>query len=169
MKKELLTTMALAFITAAPLHLHAQSNQVMDKTYLVVSQTDGSESTFGLETNPVITYGKESIIVTCNGDVLELSLKDVADYHFKVEKAATNVELIKDKVDVEDKPHFSFEQAEFKGLKPRERVAIFSINGQLVKQVLADELGVAAIEMKALPKGIYIIKTARTSIKITNQ
>lgn len=169
MKRKSFKTLAIALALALPGQIFAgTAEETIEMTYLVVSQSDGTESSYALDTNPLVTFSKEALIVACNGDAVELAIKDVKDYHFTVKKVSTGINDLNADNPKTSEPSFSFQTAEFKGLKVGDRVAIYTINGQLVKQVIADESGVAGLGLRDLPKGAYILRTPNKSMKIVN-
>lgn len=55
------------------------------------------------------------------------------------------------------------------GLKPNTIVTLTAINGKQLLQTKASPEGLATINMRQHPKGMYILSTANTVIKITNK
>lgn len=166
--KKILFSLAMLFPTLLPMGASAQgaSPEYVEKTTLVVELSDGTQSEYFLEDEPVLTFTDDSIVVTCNNDVVQFAPDNVVDYHFNTRRVSTDIREAPATNDAE--PSFSFSNATFSGLKAGTRIMVYTIDGKPVKTITAGQDGTAKIELSSLPRGIYIIRTPNKSFKVTN-
>ena len=65
------------FLSLMPLQSHAQEWLA---TFLVLTETNGTKTEFPLESQPVVTFEQNNLVVTCNGKTLSTALTDVLEY-----------------------------------------------------------------------------------------
>ncbi|SES68698.1 T9SS type A sorting domain-containing protein [Prevotella sp. kh1p2] len=141
-----------------------------DVQYLVVSQTDGSESKFAIAKAPVVAFRDGNLQVSCDGDVLELSMAGVSNYHFVTEQVPTGIESVATEPSVgEVRPTIAFGEASFRGLRAGAAVTVYTIDGRAVKTVKADAEGNASVALGDLEQGVYILRAGGQSIKVYNK
>lgn len=169
--KTFIMTLALALLPVVSASVRAAETEgTRDVQYLVISQTDGTESKFALSQAPVVTSGGGNLTVTCAGDVLELSLTDVSNYHFVTEQVSTGIETVASEPSVGDaRPTIAFGQALFRGLKAGAVVTVYTIDGRVLKTVRADAEGRASVALDDLEQGVYILRAGGQSIKVYNK
>lgn len=148
----------------------AQGEVTVDVHYLIISLTDGSESKFALADNPVITFNGDTLLITCASDELSVDLNGIKDYRFSVEQVSTRI----DRPSVtpnggEVRPTIAFGEAKFSGLEAGTRVMVYTIEGKAITTVKASADGEALVDLRSLPKGIYILRTPTKSFKIYNK
>lgn len=158
---------ALLVFLLTPSGLFASETDDIEVQYLVLEQGE-SVTEFELPNAPVITFSKDTLVVTCNGDTLLAPLAGVTEYRFVTKKVSTG---IKDVVvpNSTQKPTIAFGKVSFAGLKSGSPVTVFSIDGRAVAIEKADADGNAVINLSSLPKGIFILHSAKQSIKIINK
>lgn len=134
-------------------------------SYLVVDLADGSQTVVPLADQPVISCKGGELKVTVADDVkVSASLSDVRQYAFSID-VPTSVGSLMSKSEARlEQGHVYMANA-----KAGETVGIYKPGGQLVKQVRIGHDGLADIDLTALAKGLYIVKSANTSIKIINK
>ena len=67
------------FLLLMPLQSHAQEWLA---TFLVLTETNGTKTEFPLDSQPVVTFEQNNLVVTCNGKTLSTALTDVLEYSF---------------------------------------------------------------------------------------
>ena len=149
------------FLSLMPLQSHAQEWLA---TFLVLTETNGTKTEFPLESQPVVTFEQNNLVVTCNGKTLSTALTDVSEYSFIQRNVTAGINNLPGKGTGKEAatPSFSFHNAEVSGLKEGANVGIYDLNG-------ADAAGHVTLNLSSLPKGIYILRTPTKSFKFVNQ
>lgn len=131
--------------------------------FLVVNAKDGTKTTFGLAEEPKISFSNGELKIVSSSRTFSLSLADIQNYAFE-EKSTGIADVLKDgNVKLEN----GF--VVFNGLASGSKVAVYKHDGKLVKEGKADSNGFAIIDLSGLPKGILILKSNKTSIKVINR
>ena len=156
MRKKLL----LLFISLGYLTGFAQS-----ENDVVVWKKDGSCFICALADKPKITYASNYYTITANDSKTELLFTDVWKITF-YEDESSNV-----KSELADKPSISIagDNIEIKDASAGETISLYSVSGNLLKQAHTDKSGRATLSISSFPKGIYIIHSKITSLKITKK
>lgn len=131
--------------------------------FLVVNGKDGTKTTFALSDNPKVSCKSGELTVTAGSRTFTLGLADVQNYLFAEE--STGIEkVIKDgSVKMENGC------VVFSGLNAGSTVSVYQQDGRLIKGCKADANGKAIVELSGLPKGVLIIHSNKTDIKIINR
>lgn len=132
-----------------------------DDARIVIKQKSGNETVMELSTNPVITFSGEDMVVTSTLTTITIPLADV-DY-YKVYDATTAIRPLT------DTPQFANGHVVFSGLAKGADVCIYTADGRLVGRHQADTFGHADVSLDSLPKGVYVVRTPDSSIKIINK
>lgn len=131
--------------------------------FLVVNAKDRTKTTFALADKPKVMCKGGKLSIITNGSLFSMNLADVLSYDF-TEDASGIGEVLKDgNVEVGDG------YVVFNGLPVDSKVSFFLQNGRLVKECKVDTNGVAIINLSGLPKGIMILHSNKTDIKIINR
>ena len=131
--------------------------------FLVVNAKDGTKTTFGLAEEPKISFSNGELNIVSNSQSFSISLADIQNYVFSEESTGIT-EVIKDgSVKLEN----GF--VVFNGLAAGSKVVAFMQDGKLVKECKADSNGTAIFDLSDLPKGILILQSNKTNIKILNR
>ncbi len=130
---------------------------------LVVNRASGGQNIFALSQEPVIVFFGNKMRVTTSAGTVNIPLADVTNY---VLKDATGIEGVK-----ADEGSATLEdgQVVFTQIGAGQNVSVVTPNGVSVLTTSADAQGKATVNLKALPKGIYIVKSPKNSIKVINQ
>ena len=92
------------------------------------------------------------------------------NYHFVVEQVTTAIERPTVQPNGDDiRPTIAFGEAKFNGLKAGTRIMVYSVEGKAITTVTATTDGQATVDLRSLPKGIYILRTPAKSFKIYNK
>ena len=156
MRKRLL----FLFLTLGCLTGLAQS-----KNDVVVWKKDGSSFICALADRPKITYASSYYTITTNESKTELLFTDVWKITFYEDESSSV------KSELANKPSISIagDNIEVKDAGTGETISLYSVSGSLLMQVKTDNSGMATLSISSFPKGIYIIHSKITSLKITKK
>lgn len=131
--------------------------------FLVVNGKDGTKTTFALSDNPKVSCKSGELTIIAGSRTFTLGLADVQNYQFAEE--STGIEnVIKDGcVKMENGC------VVFSGLNAGSLVSVYLQDGRLLRDCKADGSGNAVVELSNLPKGVLIIHSNKTDIKIINR
>ena len=130
---------------------------------LVVNRASGGQNIFALSQEPTISFlGNKMRIVTSTGTV-SIPMGDVTNYVFKDATGVEGVKADEGSAILEDG------QVVFTQIGAGQNVSVVTPNGVSVLTTSADAHGKATVNLMALPKGIYIVKSPKNSIKVINQ
>ena len=131
--------------------------------FLVVNGKDGTKTTFALADNPKVSCKSGELSVIAGSRTFTLSLADVLNYQFSAESTGI-ADVVKDgSVKMENGC------VVFSDLRAGSIVTVYMQDGRLIKDCKADADGNAIVELSNLPKGILIIHSNKTDIKIINK
>jgi hypothetical protein len=155
-KKKLLV--ALMLLGAASMDVHAGLVK-----YLVLNTTDGQQ-VIALADKPVMTISGGELKVTVGGvEKVSAKLDNVMNYQFQ-EQDATAISNILTKGDRLAEGHVYMTS-----VKAGETIVVFGADGrQILSQVVGSD-GQIDIDLTTLPKGVYIVKSPATSLKVINK
>lgn len=159
MKKRLLifTVMLTAFLMAA--FAGNESNT------LIINQKSGGQIVLALEKKPVITFQGETLIITATGSSsYSISMADVQSYTF--DDTSTGIASLKEDGNL---PVIQNGHVIFQKMTQGQSVDVYSADGKMVSSVKVCENGSADLDLTTLPKGIIIIKSPYTQIKVNNK
>ena len=131
--------------------------------FLVVNAKDGTKTTFGLAEEPKISFSNGELNIVSSSQSFSISLADIQNYSFAEESTGIG-EVIKDGSAKLDNGFVVFN-----GLAAGSKVVAYMQDGKLVKESKANSNGTAIIDLSGLPKGILILQTNKTNIKILNR
>ena len=132
--------------------------------YLVLTKNNTEVAKFALNDKPVITFSEGNLIVTCGGEeVLSTGMEGLKS---SFEDVSTGIQEVR----IEDpkRPKISFGEALFEGLKPGDRITVYTLDGKAVDYTTASEDGRAKLDVGRLGKGVFILRTPSQSIKVKN-
>lgn len=136
-----------------------------DSVKYIVFNAGGEETVIALEEMPVMTINDGVLKVVVRGDErLSASLSDGLSYRFS-ETVPTGIqEVFNDEAPRLEQGHVYMANA-----KKGDIVRVFTVDGKFVTSQRVDDDGTADIDLTVLNKGLYIVKSARTSIKVINK
>lgn len=114
-----------------------------------------------LSENPVITIANDNLVITTEEKKVEVPVAEISGYTYH--DTTTGIQAV-EAIQRQVGGAVSFEK-----LTPGTSVAIYSTSGEQLSTTSARNDGTAELDMQRLPKGIYIIKAGKTSIKVTNK
>ncbi|MCF0219132.1 MAG: T9SS type A sorting domain-containing protein [Muribaculaceae bacterium] len=156
MRKKLL----LLFLLCCGLPALAQSAA----TLLVVSQTDGTKSTFPLSEKPEITFSGSDCVFKSTEAELTVSRAIIDDFHFIKQSTAINGA----ETDCVYAEIIAPGTVLIRGVAPAD-VSVFDVNGNAVRADIGGTKEALAVSVANLAPGVYILKFASYSLKFVNQ
>ena len=171
-KKHFQRLLGLAFFCFCSLLARAEN-------YSFTLVVNGVSYVFNLAEKPVITYEGDqltvkvtepSAVVEEQSTVSEISVAVAEVQNIDLEKVNvtpqdTEVGVKTVKADTE----FVNGQLKLNGLQPGSQVTVVSMGGKTCLTVKASAEGEAIIGLQTLPSGVYIVRTPKSSIKVTNK
>ena len=134
-----------------------------DIRYLVVNAKDGTTASFALADEPIVSCKAGKLEIVSKVTTFSLSLADVRNYAFS--------ETLTGIAEVEKYRNLMMENGHivFHGLPSGSTVSAYMQDGRQAKSFNADEKGTAVVDLSGLPKGIVILHSNKTNIKIINR
>lgn len=143
--------------------LMATSAKADNVKYLVLN-SGGEETVIALADAPVMTINEGTLKVTVAGvEKLSADLSQGLTYSFS-ETATSIQEILNNESSRLEQGHVYIAHA-----REGETVRVFTIDGKLVASQRINSEGTADIDLTTLGKGLYIVKSAKTSIKVMNK
>ena len=127
---------------------------------LVITNRSGGKTILPLDSEPVLTFDGEYLVVSSTLANYSFLMGDIADYRFD------------DTTGILDKslpPVFSNGHVIITGLPAHSFAHVYSLGGENVMSQQANSEGVVDIDMDSLPKGVYVVSTQTTKIKVMNK
>ena len=140
--------------------LMATSAKADNVKYLVLN-SGGEETVIALADEPVMTIEESILKVTVAGEEkLSADLSQGLSYKFLAEDPTAIQEVLNKETSRLELGHVYIAHA-----KAGETVRVFTVDGKLVASQRINGEGTADIDLTTLGKGLYIVKSAKTSIK----
>ena len=153
----------LKFLFTLLVLLVATSASAEGMKYVVFDLRDGTQTVIALQDKPIITCQSGELKVTVAGEEkVSASLGDVAKYYFS-DTPSGIFEM------TEEKPRIEMGHLYVTRAKAGESVRVYTSDGRMVGSYRISADGNADIDLTTLGMGLYIVKTAKASIKILNQ
>ena len=144
--------------------LMATSAKADNVKYLVLN-SGGEETVIALADEPVMTIEESILKVTVAGEEkLSADLSQGLSYKFLAEDPTSIQEVLNKETSRLELGHVYIAHA-----KAGETVRVFTVDGKLVASQRINGEGTADIDLTTLGKGLYIVKSAKTSIKVMNK
>ena len=144
--------------------LMATSAKADNVKYLVLN-SGGEETVIALADEPVMTIEESILKVTVAGEEkLSADLSQGLSYKFLAEDPTAIQEVLNKETSRLELGHVYIAHA-----KAGEPVRVFTVDGKLVASQRINGEGTADIDLTTLGKGLYIVKSAKTSIKVMNK
>lgn len=144
--------------------LMATSAKADNVKYLVLN-SGGEETVIALADEPVMTIEESILKVTVAGEEkLSADLSQGLSYKFLAEDPTAIQEVLNKETSRLELGHVYIAHA-----KAGETVRVFTVDGKLVASQRINGEGTADIDLTTLGKGLYIVKSVKTSIKVMNK
>lgn len=127
---------------------------------VIIKQKNGNESIISLDSNPIITFNDEEMIIESTSSSFVFKLADVLEY---------GIDETTEIKGLNTKPQISNGKITLTGYPINTAVIIAALDGKIL---LKDKIGTNGefyIELNNLPKGVFIIKVAEVSMKVINK
>ena len=127
---------------------------------LVITSKSGGKTILPFDSNPVLTFDGEYLVVSSTLANYSFPMDDIVDYRFD------------DTTDIIDKslpPVLSNGHVIITGLPNNSFAHVFSLGGEKVLSQQANSDGVVDINIDSLPKGVYVVSAQTTKIKVINK
>jgi len=160
MKKLLKLTLLLLASMVLAVPLRAADSPVT----LVVLTRDNAQHMFVLADRPEVTFVGTDLVVNCVNSTTSFALPDVIRFTFLNTTDAVE-ELKADEAQV----NFRDGIIVIDHLKAGATVAVYSVDGRLVRQLTARESGTYSLNLSELPVGVYVVKADRVTYKIAKR
>ena len=136
-----------------------------DSVKYLVFNSGGEETVIALADEPVITINEGVLKVTVAGEEkLSADLSEGLSYSFSETAPTAIQEILAEESSRLEQGHVYFAHA-----REGETIRVFTVDGRLVVSQRVSGEGIADIDLTTLGKGLYIVKSARTSIKVVNK
>ena len=155
--KRILLLFAL-LVLAVP--LRAADNPVT----LVVLTRDNAQHMFVLADKPEVTFEGTDLVVTCVNSTTTFALPDVIRFTY-----LNTTDAVEEISQNETQVNFRDGIIVVNGLKANAMVAVYSVDGRMVRQLKAHEDGNFSLDLNELPTGVYIVKADRVTYKIAKR
>ena len=129
-------------------------------SYLYITMTDNSETVFALADNPVVTVSGTTFLATCGSQSVSADLTSVKNYHFSNTTDISSIQSSKETVLLQAG------QAVISGVKAGTEVRIISVDGKVVMSRKAAANGSLTIDLSTLGRGVYVLSTPTTKLKM---
>ena len=131
--------------------------------YLVVNAKDGTMTSFALADEPKVSSNDGKLKIVSKSTTFSLSLAEVRNYAFSENLTGIAV------VEKDGNLRMENDHVVFNGLPSGSMVSAYMQDGRLAKDFKADANGTAVVDLSDLPKGIVILHSNKTDIKIINK
>lgn len=136
-----------------------------DSVKYLVFNSGGEETVIALADEPVITINEGVLKVTVAGEEkLSADLSEGLSYSFSETAPTAIQEILTEESSRLEQGHVYFAHA-----REGETIRVFTVDGRLVASQRISGEGIADIDLTTLGKGLYIVKSAKTSIKVVNK
>jgi hypothetical protein len=155
MKKLLLL---LLMLLALPIGMLADNQNT-----LIVKTKDGAQTTFVLQDKPRVTFEGTDLKVVSDKETVAFALADVLRFEY-VKKDALGIDE-----DVVDPTGVSYQGGVLviSQLRQGASVAVYTLDGKLLRQLTASHSGTYRLNLSELPTGLYLVKADNVTYKIT--
>lgn len=133
---------------------------VMTVPQLVITSKSGGKTILPLDSKPVLTFDGEYMVVNSTLANYSYPIADIADYRF---------DETTDIIDKSLPPVLSNGHVIITRLPKNSFAHVFSIDGEKVMSQQANSDGVVDIDIDSLPKGVYVVRTQTTKMKVMNK
>lgn len=139
----------------------ASLNGSAEVKYLVVNLNDGTNATFALADDPVITNTSSALQVKTAEKSIEVSFSNLKNYQFSDSDSGVFENFAS-----KDGCWIQNDIIHIDGLKPQTAVNVFTLDGRLLNSTNADADGRTHIDLSSFSLGVYIVAYNNKAIKI---
>lgn len=148
----------LLLLLALPIGMLADNQNT-----LIVKTKDGAQTTFVLQDKPRVTFEGTDLKVVSDKETVAFALADVLRFEY-VKKDALGIDE-----DVVDPTGVSYQGGVLviSQLRQGASVAVYTLDGKLLRQLTASHSGTYRLNLSELPTGLYLVKADNVTYKIT--
>ena len=148
----------LLLLLALPIGMLADNQNT-----LIVKTKDGAQTTFVLQDKPRVTFEGTDLKVVSEKETVAFALADVLRFEY-VKKDALGIDE-----DVVDPTGVSYQGGVLviSQLRQGASVAVYTLDGKLLRQLTASHSGTYRLNLSELPTGLYLVKADNVTYKIT--
>ena len=148
----------LILLLALPIGMLADNQNT-----LIVKTKDGAQTTFVLQDKPRVTFEGTDLKVVSEKETVAFALADVLRFEY-VKKDALGIDE-----DVVDPTGVSYQGGVLviSQLRQGASVAVYALDGKLLRQLTASHSGTYRLNLSELPTGLYLVKADNVTYKIT--
>ena len=148
----------LILLLALPIGMLADNQNT-----LIVKTKDGAQTTFVLQDKPRVTFEGTDLKVVSDKETVAFALADVLRFEY-VKKDALGIDE-----DVVDPTGVSYQGGVLviSQLRQGASVAVYALDGKLLRQLTASHSGTYRLNLSELPTGLYLVKADNVTYKIT--
>ena len=129
-----------------------------------VKLKDGSRQGFLFECSPTITYVGDNLVMNAGGASATYAIDNIEEIYFDdVPENATDITS----TDVADKViRATRNGARLTGFAAGTVVTVYDLGGRLLQQLQVGQDGTLSVDLTSQPKGTYVIKAEKSTLKI---
>lgn len=148
----------LILLLALPIGMLADNQNT-----LIVKTKDGAQTAFVLQDKPRVTFEGTDLKVVSDKETVAFALADVLRFEY-VKKDALGIDE-----DVVDPTGVSYQGGVLviSQLRQGASVAVYTLDGKLLRQLTASHSGTYRLNLSELPTGLYLVKADNVTYKIT--
>lgn len=155
MKQRLLL---LAILATWVVSMHAEQVST-----LIVTTKSGSETAFFLKDKPQVKFEGTDLKVSSTAGDATFPLADVLRFTYAMRDASGISETYAPKTGVQFKDNVLV----ISQIRQGSFVGVYSLDGKLLRQLTPHHSGTFRLNLSDLPSGLYLVKAANTTYKIT--
>ena len=126
---------------------------------LILHLTDGTNIVCNLAKEPKMTFGEKTLTLSSlEGTVGQWDFTQVESWSFGEDDAIESIKAEKAQINIEDG------LLTMAGVDAK-KVAVYDINGRLVTPKLNTKGTTTSVSLNGLPKGTYVLKVGKSSVK----
>ena len=132
---------------------------------LIVTLKNGSQTAYCLKDKPQVKFEGTDLKVTSDVGDATFSLADVLRFTYEKKDPSGIGEIVVDPTGVA----FQDDVLVISQMKANAIVAIYALDGRLLRQLKAHRSGTYRLNLSELPAGLYLVKADNTTYKITKR
>ena len=143
--------------------LSVQADEVL---VIHLKSNNAQQISYALANKPVITFEGDNILVYDSKMYSTVSIPLAQLAYYELTKSTTDIQQLQPE---SPKPVIANGHVVFSQLTAGSRVSVYAMDGKLIHNYTADSSGWVDVNLTTLPKGVYVINSPITNIKITNR
>ncbi len=141
----------------------AMTQMVSAYNGLWLYKNDGTRLGFLFDEEVTMSYAVKSLVIQSKYATVEYPFEDVHKVEF-ADDVTSGVKSVKQSV-ASSTIRMTRYGIELSGFSAHTPVMVYDLSGRVLAQVYTDQAGAARVDMQTMPKGVYIVKAEKSSIK----